>query len=129
MLMSTLFMALCGIAIALFAKQIAELYFGSSAVDAKVVSLTVTFLYVAAAFQVFDALQVVAALALRGLKDARVPMWLAGASYWLVGAPTSLILAFRFHMGGLGIWIGLAVALGAASVLLSARFWYLTRKA
>ena len=128
MLMSTLFMGLCGIAIALFAKQIAELYFGSSAVDAKVVSLTVTFLYVAAAFQVFDALQVVAALALRGLKDARVPMWLAGASYWLVGAPTSLILAFRFHMGGLGIWIGLAVALGAASVLLSARFWYLTRK-
>jgi MATE family multidrug resistance protein len=127
MLMSTAFMALCGIIIALFPKRIAELYFGSGGVDAKVVSLTVTFLYVAAAFQVFDALQVVASLALRGLKDARVPMWLAGTSYWLVGAPTSLILAFWFDMRGLGIWIGLAVALAAAAGLLSWRFRYLTR--
>jgi MATE family multidrug resistance protein len=127
MLMGTAFMALCGVVIALFPMAIAELYFGSNAADAKVVSLTVTFLYVAAAFQVFDALQVVAALALRGLKDAQVPMWLAGASYWLVGAPTSLILAFRFDLRGLGIWIGLAVALAAAAALLSWRFRYLTK--
>jgi len=124
----TAFMALCGIVIALFPRQIAELYFGSAAVDEKVLSLTVTFLYVAAAFQVFDALQVVAAFALRGLKDTRVPMFLAAASYWLVGAPTSLILAFRFDMQGLGIWIGLAAALAAAATLMSRRFWFLTRQ-
>ena len=122
------FMAVCGIVIALFPRQIAELYFGSGADNAKAVSLTVTFLYVAAAFQVFDALQVVAALALRGLKDSRVPMWIAGASYWLVGAPTSLVLAFWFDLQGLGIWIGLAVALAAAAALMSWRFWSLTRK-
>jgi MATE family multidrug resistance protein len=127
MLMGIVFMALCGIVIALFPRSIAELYFGSGAGDAKLVSLTATFLYVAAAFQVFDALQVVAALSLRGLKDAHAPMWLAGTSYWLIGAPTSLILAFRFNMQGLGIWIGLAVALAAAGVLLSWRFWHLTR--
>jgi MATE family multidrug resistance protein len=125
--MSTLFMAICGIVIALFPRQIAELYFGSGAVDAKVLSLTVTFLYVAAAFQVFDALQVVAAFALRGLKDTHVPMSLAAASYWLVGAPTSLILAFGFDMQGLGIWIGLAAALAAAAALMFWRFWSLTR--
>jgi MATE family multidrug resistance protein len=127
MLMSVVFMAFCGIAIALFPRKIAELYFGASASDAKVVTLTVVFLYVAAAFQVFDALQVVAAFLLRGLKDARAPMWLAGASYWLVGAPTGLILAFRFDMRGLGIWIGLAVALAAAAASMSGRFWFLTR--
>ena len=31
---------------------------------------------------------------LRGLKDARVPMWLAGASYWLAGAPMCALLGF-----------------------------------
>ena len=61
-------------------------------------------------------------------KDSRVPMWIAGASYWLVGAPTSLVLAFWFDLQGLGIWIGLAVALAAAAALMSWRFWYLTRK-
>jgi MATE family multidrug resistance protein len=128
MVMSVAFMALCGVVIALFPRQIAELYLGSGAANAKTVSLTVTFLYVAAAFQVFDALQVVAALALRGLKDARMPMWIAGASYWLVGAPTSLILAFWFDLAGLGIWIGLAVALAAAAALMSWRFWSLTQQ-
>jgi MATE family multidrug resistance protein len=100
MAISAGFMALCGVVIALFPKAIAQLYFGAGSGNAQVVSLTVTFLYVAAAFQVFDALQVVAALALRGLKDSRVPMWLAGASYWLVGAPTSLVLAFWFDLRG-----------------------------
>jgi multidrug resistance protein, MATE family len=122
------FMTLCAIMIALFPKAIAQLYFSTSPANAGTVSLTVTFLYVAAAFQVFDALQVVAAYALRGLKDSRVPMWLAGASYWLVGAPIGLILAFRFHMQGLGIWIGLASALAAAAFLMSWRFRALTQE-
>ena len=128
MAMSAGFMALCGVVIALFPRAIAQLYFGAGAGNAQVVSLTVTFLYVAAAFQVFDALQVVAALALRGLKDSRMPMWIAGASYWLVGAPTSLILAFWFDLRGLGIWIGLAVALAAAAALMSWRFASLTQQ-
>jgi MATE family multidrug resistance protein len=128
MLMGTVFMALCGVLMAVFPRQIAALYFGSGAADAKVVALTVSFLQVAAAFQVFDALQVVAALALRGLKDARVPMVLAGISYWLIGAPAALILGFSFHLQGFGIWIGLATALAAAALLMSWRFWYLTRQ-
>ena len=128
LLMGAGFMTLCAVVIALFPKTIAELYFGAGAANAKTVALTVTFLYVAAAFQVFDALQVVAAYALRGLKDSRVPMWLAGASYWLVGAPTSLILAFWFDLQGFGIWIGLATALAAAATLMSWRFTSLTRQ-
>ena len=50
-------------------------------------ALAVSFLYVAAAFQLMDGMQVTAAMSLRGLKDTRGPMWLAGASYWLAGAP------------------------------------------
>jgi len=70
---------------------------------------------------------VVAAFSLRGLKDAHAPMWIAGASYWLAGAPVGLILAFPFHLKGLGIWIGLAFGLLVAAVSMVTRFRYLSR--
>jgi MATE family multidrug resistance protein len=89
----------------------------------------VTFLHVAAAFQLFDGVQVAAALSLRGLKDARAPMWIAGASYWLAGFPVCIALGFGLGLRGFGIWIGLAFGLFVAAVLLCWRFWYLSRQA
>ena len=113
---------------AVFGRQIAGLYLGGrSASDRDVILLAALFLKVGAAFQIFDALQVVGVMCLRGLKDARVPMILAAGAYWLIGTPTSLLLAFVFHMRGLGIWIGLATGLAAAAVLMCARFVLLTR--
>ena len=88
---------------ALFGPQIAGLYLGGrSASDLDVIVLAALFLKVGAAFQIFDALQVVGVMCLRGLKDTRVPMILAASAYWLIGTPTSLLLAFVFHMKGLG---------------------------
>ncbi|MEO8811329.1 MAG: MATE family efflux transporter, partial [Caulobacteraceae bacterium] len=95
--------------------------------DMAVIVLAAVFLKVAGAFQVFDALQVVAAQSLRGLKDARLPMILAAGCYWLVGAPTCLILGLGLHMRGLGIWIGLAVGLAAAAAAMCGRFALMTR--
>jgi MATE family multidrug resistance protein len=113
--------------IAVWGPQIAGLYLGGrSGEDAAVVALTATFLKAAAAFQVFDAVQVVGALSLRGLKDARMPMILAGASYWLVGAPVCVICAIVLHMQGIGVWIGFVVSLAVAAALMSLRFWKLT---
>jgi MATE family multidrug resistance protein len=89
--------------------------------------LAVTFLHVAAVFQIVDGIQVTAALSLRGLKDARAPMWIAGASYWLAGFPTCLLFAFVFGLKGLGIWIGLAFGLAVAAGLMCWRFWWLSR--
>ncbi|MGH7022281.1 MAG: MATE family efflux transporter [Caulobacteraceae bacterium] len=123
------FIVLCGAAMALWGAPIASLYVGGRAAqDLRVIAMAALFLKVAAAFQVFDALQVVAAQSLRGLKDARAPMFIAGASYWLVGAPTCLVLAFTFHMRGLGVWIGLAAGLAAAAAALSVRFMLMTRE-
>jgi MATE family multidrug resistance protein len=92
-----------------------------------VIAMAALFLKVAAAFQVFDALQVVAAQSLRGLKDAHAPMFIAGGSYWLAGAPACLVLALGFGMKGFGIWIGLALGLAVAAVALFVRFALLTR--
>ena len=53
-------------------------------------------------------MQVVAAGALRGLRDTRVPMLLAAVGYWAIGLPVGLLLGFPFGLGVSGIWIGLA---------------------
>ncbi len=128
MLMGVVFMSLTSIIIWAFPRDIAELYFADVTKNADVIVLAVLFLHVAAVFQIVDGLQVVGALSLRGLKDARAPMWIAGASYWLAGFPVCLWLAFGLHMKGLGIWIGLAFALLVAAAAMSWRFYYLSRR-
>jgi MATE family multidrug resistance protein len=125
--MATVFMSAMAILIAAMPHEIALFYFADEAGNTQAIALTVVFLRVAAAFQVFDGLQVVAALSLRGLKDASAPMWIAGASYWVAGFPVCLLLGFRFHLQGYGIWIGLAFALLVAAVTMCWRFWYLSR--
>ena len=118
---------LCGVAMALLGTRIAGLYLGDRApADLEIIAMAAVFLKVAAAFQVFDALQVVGAQSLRGLKDARMPMILAGASYWLIGAPVCVFLGLGLNMRGLGVWIGLCVALAVAAAAMVARFGWLT---
>jgi multidrug resistance protein, MATE family len=80
-------------------------------------------LAVAALFQLFDAMQAMALGLLRGVQDTKVPMWLAGLSYWVIGIPASYLLAFPLGFGGLGLWLGLSIGLAMASVLLMLRFW------
>ncbi len=127
MLVGVGFMVICAFVIAFYPAQIAALYLPPTVENAAVIALAVTFLRVAAAFQVFDALQVVAALSLRGLKDAHAPMWIAGGSYWLAGFPMCIALGIGLGMKGFGIWIGLAFGLMVAAGTLFARFYYLTR--
>jgi MATE family multidrug resistance protein len=88
----------------------------------RVAELAVGFLAVAGLFQIADGAQVVGAGALRGLKDTRVPMLLAGFGYWIVGMPLGALLAFRAGLGGLGIWIGLATGLLVVAVLMAIRW-------
>jgi multidrug resistance protein, MATE family len=90
--------------------------------DPSVVDLAARLFIVAALFQLFDGLQVVAAGALRGLSDATVPMLICLVAYWLVFAPFAYVMAFHFHFGPYGIWAGLALALAVAAVLLIGRF-------
>ena len=67
----------------------------------------VTFLSIAALFQIFDGGQVIGAGALRGLKDTRWPMAFAALAYWGVGGTLALGLGFGAGLGGLGVWLGL----------------------
>ena len=79
--------------------------------NAALVAFAVQYMVVAAAFQLFDGVQAVAAGALRGLQDTRVPMWLALFGYWIYTP-----------LEGTGVWIGLAVGLIVVAVLLTWRW-------
>jgi len=86
--------------------------------NAQVIDFAVSFLAVAALFQLVDAAQAIGAGALRGLQDTRVPMIFAAVGYWVIGIGTAVILAFPMKMAGVGIWLGLATGLGVVAVLL-----------
>ena len=68
-------------------------------------------LLVAAAFQLFDGLQVVSTGALRGAGDTSTPMLANGIAYWCIGLPLGYVLCFRVGWGAVGVWIGLCVGL------------------
>ncbi len=93
-----------------------------------VLTLTTRLLILAAFFQVFDGLQVMAALALRGLRDTVVPMWFAGIGYWLFGIAGGWVLAFPAGFGVDGLWWGMAVGLTVTGSLLAGRFMILTAR-
>lgn len=95
--------------------------------ETEVVALAAKLLAVAALFQVFDGGQVIGAGALRGLGDVRVPTVLTFVAYWIVALPGGYLLAFHTPLGATGVWVGLALGLGSAAVLLGWRFHRLTR--
>lgn len=96
--------------------------------DARVHSMAVRLLVMAAIFQVFDGLQVAGAGALRGLKDTAIPMLITLVAYWGLGLPLGLILGLVLDGGPQALWIGLIVGLAFAAVLLNTRFVLLTRR-
>jgi MATE family multidrug resistance protein len=90
--------------------------------------LGATLLVIAGLFQLADGVQAVAAGALRGLKDTRMPMVLAAFGYWGLGMPVGLALAWPLGLGPPGIWLGLAAGLGVVAVLMLRRWRRLSRR-
>ncbi|WP_210494239.1 MATE family efflux transporter [Microvirga antarctica] len=86
--------------------------------NAPVIGFAVSFLILAALFQLVDGAQVVGAGMLRGLQDTRVPMVYAAIGYWGVGLPLGIWLAFFTPLRGVGIWIGLATGLAVVASLM-----------
>lgn len=127
----------CSAAIMFFAVPMMLVPFGiaglyldaGDAANTAVIALVASFLPIAAAFALFDATQVAANQALRGLKDVRVPMVITGISYWVIGFPVSAWLGLFTPLGAVGVWWGLLVGLVVASILLSTRLWMITRDA
>jgi multidrug resistance protein, MATE family len=87
-----------------------------------VIHLASHFLHIAALFQIFDAMQVTAQGALRGLKDTRIPMLLGLVCYSGIGLGGAWVLAYLFNWRETGLWAGLTIGLMTAGLTLTWRF-------
>lgn len=119
------FMGLMALAMWLVPRSLVTLFLTDIPANALVIALAVSFLKVAAAFQLVDAAQVVGAGMLRGLHDTRWPLMFALFGYWGVGLGIGAWLAFARDWQGVGIWVGLASGLGVVAVLM---LWRWTRR-
>lgn len=88
----------------------------------EIAALVAVLLVIAAVFQVFDGLQAIASHALRGLKDAVMPLVIAGVGYWVIGLGSAWVLGFTLNFGAPGLWAGLAIGLAFTATLLAWRF-------
>ncbi len=95
--------------------------------DAAVICATVPLFAVAAIFQLCDGLQVTAIGALRGAGDTYSGLITHLCTYWILGLPTGVYLAFHRHLGARGLWIGLSLALILAGCILLYRWHSLSR--
>jgi len=89
--------------------------------DVAVAALASVLMLCAAAYQLPDGIQVMSAGILRGMKDTRVPMFIAIFSYWAVGMPLGTGLGLGLGWGPQGMWMGLIVGLVVAALLLGWR--------
>ncbi|RZR32620.1 MATE family efflux transporter [Vibrio vulnificus] len=109
-------------------EQIALLYTDNRVV----ITLAMHLLIFAAIYQCTDAIQVIAAGALRGYKDMRAIFNRTFIAYWLLGLPTGYVLGLTDWivepMGAQGFWVGFIVGLSSAAVMLGVRLHWLHRQ-
>jgi MATE family multidrug resistance protein len=123
------FMTLMAVVVIATRDWIPGLFLGSQANDAAAtVALAGTLLAIGASFFLFDGVQTIAAGALRGLHDTRVPMFFAIFSFWVVGFTSAYVLGFTLGFGAEGIWVGLTISLIVHAALLIWRFHWLTAR-
>jgi MATE family multidrug resistance protein len=96
--------------------------------DIAVTDYAIPILFLAALFQISDAIQVISANALRGYKDTSWMLGLCIISYWVIGLPLGVVLGLTDWlvpaMAAQGLWIGIIVGLSIAAVLLHIRMKY-----
>lgn len=107
----------CGALFVIFDRAIASAFTS----DARVQALTVKLLWLAAAFQLFDAANAIARCVLRGTGDVRYPAVIAVLTAWASTPPMTWFLGYKLGWGAVGGWLGLTIEIVVASVILWVR--------
>jgi MATE family multidrug resistance protein len=95
--------------------------------DPAILHVAIPLLMVAAVFQLSDGAQAIGAGALRGLGDTRATLVGNVIGHYGIGLGISLVCAYHFDLGVIGLWIGLSVGLTVTGIYLVARFLAGTR--
>jgi MATE family multidrug resistance protein len=122
--MCVLFMTFSAAFLLMFRDSVVSVYTTDTSVQAIAISL----LLMAAVFQIADGVQIGAAGALRGYKDTRVPMIINTFSYWVLGFPLAYLATVTYRAPPAYIWGGFVLGLSVAAVLLTTRFYRLSKR-
>jgi MATE family multidrug resistance protein len=118
---------LTAISTIVFREEIALLYSDNQTV----IELAIVLILFSALYQCVDAIQVVAAGALRGYKEMTAIFTRTLFSYWVVGLPLGYVLGMTDllsqPLGAKGFWIGITVGLTSAAILLGQRMIYVQK--
>ena len=112
------FMSACGVVFGVFGGAIARAF----TPDPEVAAIAQRLLWIAAIFQVLDAVQIVFRGALRGAKDVRVPAYIGIAVVWTCVPGAAFVLGRLCGWGALGGWCGFIAETIFASVLFGWRW-------
>ena len=107
------FMACSGVALLTLSRPI----IGAFTEDPAVIDETTRLFRLAAAFQLFDGIQVVATGVLRGTGETRLPMLVNLVAHWAIGLPVGYAIAFSLDKGIVGLWVGLSIGLSLAGLM------------
>jgi MATE family multidrug resistance protein len=123
----TPFLSIVALIFWLFPNSIGAIYLDTSNPDnVEIVKTASSFLSVGAIVQIFYSIQAIAAGALIGLKDTKVPMLITMFAYWGIGLGGGYLMAITLGWGAIGLWLGLGLGLFMGAVLLTWRFYLLT---
>lgn len=139
------------VGILMLCSSLLLLYFGEYVVrlytqDESVIALATSVIYVFLLYQLADGVQAVGVGILRGIFDVNIPTAITIFAYWVVCLPVAYLLANEVDWAVLagrgqesvapaylvkyrlaGLWIGLTIGLTVSALLLSVRFFWLTR--
>jgi MATE family multidrug resistance protein len=116
------FMGAMALVMWIIPRQLVTVFLTDVPANGAVIALAVSFVRIAAAFQLVDGAQVIGAGMLRGLHDTRWPLIFALVGYWGIGLGIGAWLAFAADWKGVGIWVGLASGLAAVACLMIGRW-------
>ncbi|USH03944.1 MATE family efflux transporter [Grimontia kaedaensis] len=98
----------------------------------EVVLMAANLMLLAAVYQCMDAIQVVAAGALRGYKDMGAIFIRTFIAYWILGVPIGYILGMTDlivePMGAYGFWVGIIIGLTSAAIMLGIRLRWIRKQ-
>ena len=112
-------MGVCGVVFFVFPAELVSVFNS----DSDVLRVGRELLMVAAFFQIFDAVAMVASGALNGTGDTRFTMVAGILCSWFVLVPTAYVFAFVVGWGAMGAWLGLTAEIVVLAVVLLIRFY------
>lgn len=119
---SSIFMLFIGLIYCLLPEMLIALDLDISSANSEIIDLAKYFLFIAALFQLFEAVRITLFGALRALEDTRYTLIISLTGFWCVALPLGHFLAIFLEMHGAGYWWGMVAGALISVVLLYFRF-------